>query len=228
MNSQTKSSDFFTGIILFKNKIAKNTFHIRVQSRDFSQIQYISGCTAEIFLTDPYYSSISEIREYAFWNYEPIYHIADFAIHLFPEDRAAEWITTVQEGDTVFFRKLVNKFAFDDSGSHYFLIGNISALAYLYEINRALAVSKRVDTLIYMEQEEELFPDLDHSFPLTSYVINPLKPEKIVEIIKANFPESSKNTIAYILGNHKISSLIFNYLQDHSSFEIRKMYMKDF
>lgn len=228
MNSQTKPYDIFTGVILSKNKIAENTFHVRIQSRDFSKIQYTSGCTAEIFLSDPYYDSTSEVREYAFWNYEPVYHTADFAIYLFEQDKAAEWIITVKEGDTVFFREFSNEQALDDSGSHYFLIGDSRALAYLYEINRALAVSKRVDSFIYAQQEEDLFPDLDHSFPLNFYVVNPLQPTKIVELLKENFPEGTENTIVYILGNPEISSFISNYLKDNSPFEIRKMYVKDF
>ncbi|WP_223607852.1 hypothetical protein [Chryseobacterium sp. OSA05B] len=228
MNGQTQPHDFFSGMILSKNKIAENTFHIRIQSRDFSQIPYVAGYTAEIFLSDPYYNLQREIGEYAFWNYEPVYHTADFVIHANPLDKAEKWIKEVGEGDSVFFRKLSDDLILDESGSHYFLIGDVKALAYLYEINRALAVSKKVDSLIYTEREEDLFSDLDHSFPLTSYVINPLKPEKIVEIIKGNFPESSKNTIVYMVGNSEISFCISNYLQDNPAFEIRKIYMKEF
>ncbi|KFF25848.1 hypothetical protein [Chryseobacterium vrystaatense] len=228
MNSKIKTSDFFMGIILSKNKIAENTFHIRVQSRDFSQIQYTAGCMAEFFLSNPYYSPCSEAREYAFWNYEPVYHTADFAVNIKEKDKAADWIKAVEEGDTVFFRNISGQLMLDDSGSHYFLIGDSKALSYLYEINRALAVSKKVDSLIYTERNEELFSDLDHSFPLTFYLIDSLKPEKIIEIVKQNFPETSKNTIVYILGNTEISSLISNYLQGNSFFDIRKIYLKDF
>ncbi|MCT2563891.1 hypothetical protein [Chryseobacterium herbae] len=228
MNSQTQSSDFFSAIILSKNKIAENTFHIRIQSRDFSQIQYAAGYTAEIFLSDPHYNPDSEIREYAFWNYEPVFHTADFAIHTDPMDQAVAWIETVQEGDSIFFRKLSDELTLDDSGSHYFLIGDVKALAYLYEINRALAVSKKVDSLIYAERNEEVFPDLDHSFPLISHVINPLKPEKIGQIIKKKFPASTENTIVYMVGNSEISLQISNYIQGNPAFEIRKIYMKKF
>ncbi|HCA09607.1 hypothetical protein [Chryseobacterium sp.] len=228
MNSKPKPSDFFSGNILSKNKIAENTFHIRIQSRDFSQLHYAAGYTAEIFLSDPYYNPETEVREYAFWNYEPVFHTADFAIHTDVMNQTSKWIETVQEGDSIFFRKFSNELILDESGSHYFLMGDVKALAYLYEINRALAISKKVDSFIYTERKEEVFSDLDHSFPLTSHVINPLTPEEIVEIIKKKFPENSKNTIVYIFGSEEISSLISTYLQNNSSFEISHMYGKDF
>jgi NADPH-dependent ferric siderophore reductase len=226
-NSERQPSDIFTGIILSKNKIAYDTFHIKVQSRDFSTIQYAAGYTAEIFLCNPYYSPRSRSREYAFWNYEPVYHTADFVITA-EDNSVKDWMCTAQEGDSVFFRRFLNETVTDHSGNQYFLIGDHTGLSFLYEINRALAVSKKVESFIYSKHPGRLFPDLDHSFPLNFSVINPLHPENILEYIRKHFPGNIKNSRVYLAGGMKINSLISEFLQKEYSFEPKNIYLKNF
>lgn len=67
MSNQDKTSERLSGIILQKDKIAEHTFHIKMQSTDFSKIKYIDSKTCNVFLTNPYYNSQSEVRKYSFW-----------------------------------------------------------------------------------------------------------------------------------------------------------------
>jgi len=228
MSNQARTFEIFSGIILQKNKIAEHTYHIKIQSMDLSRIHYIPGFSIDIFLSNPYYNPLSEVRRYSFWNYEPVYHVADFAINTFSNGKGAQWVQTVQEGDTIFFKEPSSEISMNDTADHYFLIGDIIALSHLYEINRALSVSKQVSSFIYAEHQEDIFPDLDHSFPLETHIIESLDPQKIIELISLNFPEHKTNTIAYILGDSKTVSYIYNYLKDNPMYDISTIYIKSF
>ena len=212
-------SDIFTGIVLLKTKIAAHTYHLKIQSPDFLQ----QGNTAEFFFSNPYYDPDSKVHQYPFWNYEPVYHTTDFAVHTFSEE-TSQWIKAVQEGDTVFFRQTSDGFEADENGEHYFLIGDLASLSRLYEINRTLSVSKTVSSLVYAEQAEDLFPDLDHSFPLNFFISKPIRSEEIIGHIRNHFPKNAKNTIAYILGNASITEAISEYIRKNFSSGILKIY----
>lgn len=82
MNNQ-KALTVQSGTVLENKQIAAHTFHLKVQSDDFARMQYVAGFTVDIFLGNPFYDSHCEDRKYSFWNYEPVYHIADFAICTF-------------------------------------------------------------------------------------------------------------------------------------------------
>ncbi|MBL3547714.1 MULTISPECIES: hypothetical protein [Chryseobacterium] len=220
----TQAIHIFTGIILLKNKIAAHTYHIRIQSQDFSRIQYSPGLMIEFYLSNPYYTTKSEVQPYAFWDYDPIHHIADFAISI----RDKEWIKEVQEGDSLFFRQASEQLVPDHTGDHYFLIGDIKALSHLYEMNRALPVSKKISSLIYTEHEEEVFPDLDHSFPLKTCIINPIHAVSLQEKIQEYFPNDSQDTIVYLFGDPLIGSVICSYLKNNPLFDIRTIYLNGF
>lgn len=211
-----------TGIILLKNKIAAQTYHLRIQSQDFSQMQYVTGMMIEFYLSNPCYNTQSKSMKYTFWEYEPIRQTADFAVTV-SEHEEKNWMGNLQEGDILFFKIPFHSFILDLTADHYFLIGNVKALPGLYALNRALPVSKTITSLIYAEQKRDVFPDLDNSFPLNSFSIQPIDSVKILEYIQRNFPKNIPDTIAYILGDSGI--FIYEYLKNNSSFEIRNIYI---
>lgn len=221
-NLQSQPLDLFMGIILLKHKITAQTFHIKVQSPAFSQMQYTTGMMIEFYWSNPSYTTQNKSRKYAFWEYEPIRHTADFAV-TFSDHEEKHWLENLQEGDLLFFKIPSNSFILDLSTDHYFLIGDVKALPGLYELNRALPVSKTITSLIYAEQESDIFPDLDHSFPLKSYCIQPIDPLKILEYIQKHFPKNIPDVIAYILGDS--STFIYEYLKNHSTFDLRNVYI---
>lgn len=228
MSNQKIIPNIFTGSIVQKNKIARNVFHLKVQSADFSNMSCVAGSTVAVFLSNPSHHQNSEVVQYPFWNYEPVFNIADFAIHTFPNSKAADWINEIQEGDWIFFKKPSMELIIDESGEHYFLIGDVSSLAHLYEINRTLAVSKKIYSLVYTENKDEFFPDLDHSFPLQSYVVESLDPENVLALVNLYFPKYLKNTIVYILGNLEMRGRISDFLANNPGFGIQHIYFNNF
>ncbi|MGG7438069.1 hypothetical protein ACQ7CU_08305 [Chryseobacterium arthrosphaerae] len=217
-----------TGIILLKNKIAAHTYHIRIQSQDFSQIQSVTGSAIDIYQSNPHYDLQPVVQQYAFWDYEPVHHIADIAITICCDHEEKKWIENLQQGDTLFFRLLCGSWVPDQAADHYILISDVKALSQLYEINRALPVSKKVTAVAYAEQEDYLFPDLDQSFPVKTFLIFPTDPVKILEWIMRSFRKDIQNAVIYVLGDSPVASFIYHDLKDQSLLEIQTVYLNPF
>lgn len=229
MNSlPTPVLNISTGIILLKNKIAAHTYHIKIQSQDFSQIQSVMGSAIDIYQSNPHYDLHPVVQQYVFWDYEPIHHIADIAITACSDDDEKKWIESLQERDTLFFRLLSGSWIPDQATDHYFLISDVKALSQLYEINRSLPVSKTVTAVAYSEQEDYFFPDLDHSFPVQTFVIHPIDPVKIMEWILRFYRKNIQNAVIYVLGDSPAASFIYQDLKDQPLLGIRAIYLNPF
>ena len=228
MSNQEDKTNTQSGIVLEKQQIAKHTFHIKIQSADFALMKYIPGFTTNIFLGNPYYEKDCECRKYSFWNYEPIHQIADFAICTFSKGKGAEWIQTIPEGDTIYFQQPKGKLLIDNSQIHYLLIGDITSLSHLYEIHRNLSVSKNIFSFIYGEQQADIFPDIDKSYPFNYHIINPISSDEILNSIIKKLPEKSENTIAYIFGHPETCIKVHNYLKTERNISIQNLRTKPF
>lgn len=226
--SYQKESTVHSGTVLQNKKIAAHTFHLQIQSNDFANMQYIGGFTLDIFLGNPFEEAFCQDRKYSFWNYEPVYHIADFAICTFSNGKGAEWIQKLQPGDPIFFKPPKGKLLVDNSAENYLLIGDITSLSHLYEIHRSLAVSKNIFTFIYAQQETDFFPDIDHSFPFNHHIINPVVTDTVVDTIISLLPRSLDNTIAYIFGHPEICIVLHNYLKHNKNLPIQNLRTKPF
>ncbi|NCT73728.1 MAG: hypothetical protein GXC78_04310 [Chitinophagaceae bacterium] len=203
MNRQ-KELTIQSGSVLENKQIASHTFHLKIQSSDFIRMKYIAGFTADFFLGNPLVDLHCEDRKYSFWNYEPVYQVADFAICTFSNGKGAEWIQTLKKGDSVFFKPPEGKLLADNNAGNYLLIGDITSLSHLYEINRNLSISKNIFSFIYAQQKADLFPDIDNSFPLNHHIINSTPPDIVVKEISRCLPENLDDTIAYIFGHPEI------------------------
>ncbi|RBL89865.1 SIP domain-containing protein [Chitinophaga flava] len=228
MGHRKEASIIQSGIVLMKEKIARHTFHIKVQSQDFSQMQYVPGFTAQFFLGNPHYDIDCEDRKYSFWNYEPVHQIADFAICTFSNGKGADWIKSVQPGDIVYFEQPRGKLLVDNSADNYVLIGDITSLSHLYEINRGLAISKNIRSFVYTESNEDIFPDIDHSFPFEYHIINPVSEKAILEKVKRIFPAGFENTMVYTVGHPATCITIHHYLKNECNAPLHHLRTKPF
>ncbi|REC45307.1 hypothetical protein [Chryseobacterium pennipullorum] len=220
---QTSVPTIFTGIVILKDKIAANTYHLKIQSQNFSIFHDITGLAVYLYLSDPYYDSAARRHHAYVWDYDPVYHIADFAITIFSDDTLKDWTQRIQEGDTVFFIPSLLEGSPDITGDHYFLIGTAASLPLLYQIYRALPVVKRVTSVIYAEDKENIFSDLDHSFPLNFFCTRPLNPQVMQEYIQKYFPKNTGHTVSCIAIDDDTDELLYKYIQEHINREIRKM-----
>jgi len=108
------------------------------------------------------------------------------------------------------------------------LIGDITSLSHLYELNRGLAIRKNVRSFIYAEHNDDLFADIDHSFPLDCHVMDSVPPETVLENIKQMVPVNIDNTISYNLGHPAICMAIHTQLKNEYAVSIRNLRTKPF
>ena len=227
MNNQ-KELPLQSGIVLQNKKIDAHTFHLKIASDDFAKMPYTAGFTVDIYIGNPLTDTGCIDRKYSFWNYEPVYRIADFAICTFSNGQGAKWIQSLRQGDRVFFKPPNGKLLADDSAENYLLIGDITSLSHLYEINRSLAVSKHVFSFIYAQQEADLFADIDNSFPFHHYILAPMLTEMVMNRIIAQLPGSLNNTIAYIFGHPEICTRLHSYLKNERNMPVHNLRTKPF
>lgn len=217
-----------TGLVTGKRKIAAHSFHLKIQSDDFAQMQYVPGFTVDVFLGNPLVDPGCEDRKYSFWNYEPVYQTADFVICTFSNGKGAEWVKKIKTGDPVFFRPPKGKLLADNSADNYLLIGDVTSLSHLYEINRNLAISKNIFSFIYAERQADIFPDMDGSFPFHHHIISTGQPDDIISAIIHHLPEKTDNTIAYILGHPDVCISLHRYLNQDRQFPLQQLKTKPF
>lgn len=217
-----------SGIVLEKKQIAAHTYHLKVRSEDFKKMHYVAGFTVDIYVGNPLNDARCVDRKYSFWNYEPVHHVADFAISTFSNGPGAKWIQNLRQGEPVFFKPPKGKLLADNSAENYLLIGDITSLSHLYEINRNLAVSKNVFSFIYAQKEADLFADIDNSFPFHHYIIAPLLTEMVMNRIIAQLPGSLNNTIAYIFGHPEICNRLHSYLKNERNMPVQNLRTKPF
>lgn len=216
------------GILLDIKQINRHVFHLEIQSSDFKKMEYIPGFTIDIFLGDCLAFPNLETRKYSIWNYEPVHQIIDVAVCTFSKGKGANWVTTLEKEDLIYFKAPKGKLLADDSADYYYLIGDVTSLSHLYEINRNLSMGKKVFSFIYAYNQRDVFPDLDGSFPLDFYIINPLEPEIVKQKINILEPETNNNRIAYILGDPKTVVVLYDYFKNDKQWNIKSLKAKPF
>lgn len=216
------------GIVIQHAKIAEYTYHIKIQSVDLSSLKYLAGLTTEVYLSNPFYDSGALVRKFSVWNFDPVFNTIDFAINTKHEGPTSAWAKSLQIGDNIFFKEPKPELSLDETATDYLLIGNVTSLAYLYELNRAIAVSKNVHSLVFANDAKEIFQDIDHSFPLDSYILDFKNPAELTKLLNENLPELSKNNVAYIAGDATEVALIHNFLKSNSKFSMDKIHYKNF
>lgn len=204
---------FSQGIILNVQQISAHTYHLKVQSNAFRNI---SSSTLEVIVNHPRTTKEIKTRTYSFWNFEPIHQVADLAINTFSNGLGAEWVKQVQSYDRIYFKESSNSVIVDESAEQYLLMGDITSLAHLYEIHRNLAISKKVFSAIFYQDNEDKFPDLDQSYPFYFHQLPFSREEDIRDDLKAILPKNLHNTLAYIVGESKrCKQLSHFFTQEH-------------
>ncbi|OIN55680.1 hypothetical protein BLX24_28800 [Arsenicibacter rosenii] len=227
MGHRNDPNDMYSGVILKKEKIAEHTFHLKVQSSDFAQMNYVPGFTADVYVGNPYDNPFCEHRKYSFWNYDPVYHTADFALCTFSNGKGARWIQSAQVGEPVYFNQPQGKLLVDNTADNYLLIGDVTSLSHLYELHRGITISKNVRSFIYTECNDDLFADIDQSFPLDCHVISAKSvTENVKQILLLS--ENVENTIVYNFGDPGVCMAIHAAFKNEYHVPLKNLRTKPF
>ncbi|SEO83197.1 siderophore-interacting protein [Paenibacillus sp. OV219] len=167
-------------VVVQKKQIAEHTYLISMQLKDTKEFSNTPGEFLRVLVgLDQDAKFMDMIRAYSVWNYDAKTRTIDMAVSTFSAGAGASWAERVNVGDAVFYSGPKGKFTVSDGdkSDYYILIGDISALAHLYEIRRHLPAQKQVHSFIYADSDKGFFADLDGSTPLAFSEL-PLNPSQ--------------------------------------------------
>ena len=215
--------------IVSKTVLAENVFHLTIQGKDLINLSYTPGQHLRIFIGYGNNSSFRDkIRTYSIWKYDAAKGIIDMAVCAHTEGPGSNWIRAVLPGQELFFSPPQGKFTIDTSASFYLFVGDASALAHLYEIRRHLPSAKISKSIIYASRKEELFADIDGSYPFEFHELSPNPATTLIPLIENYIDENIDEGIAYIGGDGRVCVELNNYLRKTQDWKSKNIRTKPF
>jgi NADPH-dependent ferric siderophore reductase len=200
--------------IIHKMQIARNVYHIRLQSRSFKNVSYRPGYFLRVFCgKGEDIARRDKARCYSVWNFNRADRTIDIAVVTHSGGPGANWAKLCQTGDMVYFDWFKSDLTIDHTGDHYLLLGDLTTLAHFYEINRNVPPDKNVDSLIYVENENDLFQDINGQTPLNFLQLSANPTDVIIEKLSAFLSQQGGKRIAYIGGDIRICQSVQRYFQ---------------
>lgn len=217
------------GHIIHKAQLSAHAYHLRIQSDNFASAEYVPGYFLRIFCG--YGKDVSlgdKVRSYSVWKFDRENRTVDLAICTHSDGPGTQWGKECQTGDTVYFTWHKGKFTVDASADGYLLIGDLSALAHLYEINRNLPAGKPRHGIIYSEKETDFFADIDGQWPFTLHVLPQNPAEALIQEIKNVQPQLMSKSMVYIGGDSRVCVTLNTYFKKELDWETRQIKNKPF
>ena len=178
-------------------RVAAHTYHVRLVGESLRHLPYTPGYTVDVLLGGPG----APHRKYSVWNYEPAAGLLDLAICTFSGGAGAHWVQRLRVGAPVLLSPPRGKLTLLDGFDTYYLLGDATALAHLYELHRNLRLSQHAVGFVYVHAAADMFADLDGSFPLPYQVCQPLRPAQVVAQVRELLPPAPGHDVAYITGD---------------------------
>jgi NADPH-dependent ferric siderophore reductase len=182
--------------VVAHSRVAAHTYHVRLRGESLRHLPYLPGYTVDVQLGGP----SAPPRKYSVWNYEPETGLLDLAVCTFSGGAGAHWVQGLRVGAAVLLRPPRGKLTLLDGYNTYYLLGDVTALAHLYELHRNLRLSQEAVGFVYAHAAADVFADLDGSFPLPYQVVHPLRPAKVVAQVRELLPPAPGHDVAYITG----------------------------
>jgi NADPH-dependent ferric siderophore reductase len=192
-------------ILIDKKQIAEHTFHLTIQGEALKSLRYTPGEHLRILVgVDRDTSMQNKVRTYSVWRYDSTNGLMDLAVCTHSSGIGSRWVQELAIDSTIYFTGPKGKFTIDPSGDYYVFVGDMSALAHLYEINRHLPASKPVISLVYADQEVDFFPDLTGNKPFSFYQLPQNPASTIIEQLDSLTKKQPGNGMLYVGGDSRI------------------------
>lgn len=218
------------GIIMEKTKLSDSAYKIRIKSDSISTFNFIAGNflrlgvgigKGEISLKD-------KVRSYSVWDIDKKNKTIDLAIATHGNGIGTNWIKTSKLGDSVYFKWKKGKFTIDQSADSYLMIGDLSALSHLYIINRNLTKEKQVESIIYSENINDLFADVDGTNPFQFYQMQQNTPKEIINKLQSLIIKMQGQKMVYLAGDSRVCIALNEYFRKSLNWETKYIKTKPF
>lgn len=215
--------------LIHKQQIAAHTFRLTIQGDALKNLQYIPGEHLRVFVgLDRDTSMQDKVRTYSVWGYDKPNARIDLAVCTHSTGIGSRWVSELAVGDPVYFAGPKGKFTLDTSGDYYVFVGDPSAFAHLYELNRHLPPGKPVFSLLYAEQEADYFPDLMGDAPFSFHQL-PLNPAPaLIEGLDALVRNQPGRGLLYVGGDSRVCVALNHHVRRNLGWSSRQIKTKPF
>lgn len=216
--------------LLEKRKIADETYHLILIGDDLKKMNYKPGEQIKILVgVDKSMPINDKTRTYSVWNYEPEQGIVDLAVSTFSSGPGARWVKELHESDTVYFSSPKGRFTIDNTADYYLMIGDVSALAHLYEINRHIAPDKKVYGLIFSEVENDFYADFTGDKPFAYFTEDRLNMiDRAIKFIQPIIEKEQGKGMVYVGGEAGLCLHLNQYFKHTLGWSSRQIKTKPF
>jgi len=219
-----------TGVIEYKARLSASAYHIRLHSESLKSIDFTPGhfIRLGVGVGNNEASLKDKVRSYSVWNLDKTNGTMDLAIATHSNGIGAKWVENCEVGMEVSFTWKTGKFIQDNSADSYLMIGDLSALSHLYIINRHLPAEKQVESLLYSQNIEELYPDLNGEYPFNFYQMEQNPIERIKQKISEIIPSMKGLKMIYIAGDSRLCIALSKYLRQEMNWDTKQLKIKPF
>jgi len=108
------------------------------------------------------------------------------------------------------------------------MIGDLSALAHLYQINRSLPEEKNIQGVFYSRDKQDLFSDLNGSTPFSLYAMDLNPVTNLIEKIEEKLPQMHGKKMVYIAGDSRVCVALSRYFRKELQWNSKQVKVKPF
>ncbi|MDO6473293.1 SIP domain-containing protein [Maribacter sp. 1_MG-2023] len=218
------------GIIIEKTKLSGSVYKIRIQSDGIADYDFEPGhfLRLGVGIDQDDISLKDKVRSYSVWDINKENSTIDIAIATHSQGIGARWVETCKLNDTVYFKWKKGKFLVEDSADSYLMIGDLSALSHLYIINRNLPDNKQIESVVYSQQSEDFFADVDRSNPFGFNVMCENPSTEIIQKLNSIIPEMKGDNMVYIAGDSRVCITLTNYFRKELNWSTKQIKTKPF
>jgi NADPH-dependent ferric siderophore reductase len=215
--------------ITLKVTLSPTVWHIRLKSESVAKVDYVPGHFLRILAGKGKDIPIREkVRSYSVWDIDRHNNSIDLAICIHSEGPGSSWAKECNVGDAVYFAWNKGNFIVDNTADTYIFIGDLSALAHLYEIQRNLPREKHILSLVYNEDKTEFFKDIDGKQPFNFYELPENPAAELVLQLSDLIGEASGEIMAYIGGDSRVCITLTQYLRNELNWQRSHIKAKPF
>ncbi len=213
-----------------KQKISEAAYKIRLESEGIKNAEFVPGyfLRVGIGLTEDSLTMQDFVRSYSVWDIDKANGTIDLAIAIHSKGSGANWAEQREVGDKVYFTWKKGNFILDESADSYLMIGDLSALSHLYMIRRNLPKNKQVESILYSQQKNELYADIDGTTPFDFYELPQNPTDEIINKIKEIVPKMTGKKIVYVGGDSRICVALNQYFRRELNWETKQIKTKPF
>jgi NADPH-dependent ferric siderophore reductase len=215
--------------VVHKAPLTREVYHIKIQSESIKEATFLPGyfLRVGVGIDIDGLSTKDKIRSYSVWNLDKAKGIIDLAVATESKGPGAEWAKNCKVNDTLYFAWHKGKFIVDDSADSYLMIGDLSALAHLYCINDHLS-GKQVESIIYSQDKNDLFANLDGSKPFNFYQLPQNPTAELIAQIQEVLPKMNGNKQVYIGGDSRVCVALTQYFRNELGWSKDQLKVKPF